>query len=275
MSLDNMITESINQSSMDIDKRTVPEILKIMNDNDKQVAFAVEKVLPEIAEAVNMIAKALKNSGRLFYIGAGTSGRLGVVDAAECPPTFGVSHSLVQAIVSGGKEAVFKAREGCEDNERTGGRELMKRKLTRKDVVVGLSTSGRTPYVWGALKKAKETGASTVALICNPQGRVTEYADIVICPVVGPEVIMGSTRLKAGTSEKMILNMLSTAVMIKLGKVTGNMMTDMQLSCSKLRERAKNMIMLSTGLDENAAESLLQKNDFNVKKALFEAGKNN
>lgn len=265
------ISEQINPDNAGIDKKKTGEILKIINDNDKQVASAVEKVLPEIEKAVDLIVARLKKGGRLFYIGAGTSGRLGVADAAECPPTFGVAHEKVTAIMCGGRGAVFKAREGKEDMTAMGGRDLLRNGLTRKDAVVGVSSSGRTPYVLGALKKAKEKGAAAIALICNPEGSVCEYADVAIKVVTGPEVIAGSTRMKAGTAQKMILNMISTTTMIRLGKVTGNMMTDMQISCGKLVERAKYMIMESSGVDENTAAKLLEKNNNNVKKAIDEA----
>ena len=268
-----MITEEQNLATLKIDKKPAIEILKIINKSDKKVAYCVEKELPHIAEAVKLTVRALKKGGRLFYIGSGTSGRLGIVDAAECPPTFGTDPELVQGTIAGGKGTVFRAREGCEDKEVMGGRDLMRKGLNARDVVVGLSTSGRTPYVYGALKKAKAIGAKTVAIICNPGGPVSKYADIAITPITGTEVIMGSTRMKAGTAEKMILNMLSTTAMIKLGKVTGNLMTDMQVTCSKLRDRAKRIVMLSTGVDENTAEKMLEQSKGNVKVAIEMAKK--
>ena len=266
-----MITEEQNLATLKIDKKPAIEILKIINKSDKKVAYCVEKELSRIAEAVKLTIRALKKGGRLFYIGSGTSGRLGIIDAAECPPTFGTDPELVQGTIAGGKGTVFRAREGCEDKEVMGGRDLMRKGLNARDVVVGLSTSGRTPYVYGALKKAKAIGAKTVAIICNPEGPVSEYADVAITPITGPEVIMGSTRMKAGTAEKMILNMISTTAMIKLGRVTGNLMTDMQVTCTKLEERAKRIIVLTTGVDEETAKKLLAENKGDLKRALKKA----
>ncbi|OGV56132.1 MAG: N-acetylmuramic acid 6-phosphate etherase [Lentisphaerae bacterium GWF2_52_8] len=263
-----LITESINPDTVGIDRKSVQEILKIMNDNDRMVPLAVEKTIPQITEAVETIVAALKKGGRLFYIGAGTSGRLGIVDASECPPTFGVPSDMVQALIAGGRGTVFKAKEGAEDNEKQGAIDLRKRGFKSGDVVVGLSTSGRTPYVCGALSMARNLGAPTISIICNPEGRVREFSDIVICPIVGPEVITGSTRLKAGTSEKLVLNMISTTVMIKLGRVDGNMMSHMQITCGKLKERAINTIMLKGNLERSAAEELLKKHDFKIDAAL-------
>lgn len=264
-------TEKINPDSMEIDKKSVHQILKIINDNDKKVANAVEKALPQIAEAIELIVETLKKGGRLFYIGAGTSGRIGVADAAECAPTFGVDHEMVTAIMCGGKSAVFKPREGKEDLVAMGGRDLLRHGFKKNDIVIGISSSGRTPYICGALRKARSIKAKTVALLCNKEGSVCKNADISIKLLTGPEVITGSTRMKAGTAQKMVLNMLSTATMIKLGKVSGNMMTDMQISCGKLEERAKFFIMNSTGVDEQQATALLAKHKNNVKKAINEA----
>lgn len=263
-----LITESVNPGTVGIDKKSVREILAIMNANDRLVPLAVERTIPQIAQAVETIVAALKKGGRLFYIGAGTSGRLGVVDAAECPPTFGVPVETVQAVIAGGRGTVFKARENVEDNEKQGAIDLRRRSFKAGDVVVGLSTSGRTPYVCGALRMARALGAATIAVICNPEGRVRDFADIVICPIVGPEVITGSTRLKAGTSEKLVLNMISTTVMIKLGRVDGNMMSHMQITCGKLKERAINTLMLRGNLDRTAAEKLLKKHKFKIDAAI-------
>lgn len=272
MSLGNLVTESQNKDSLGIDRKSVPEILRLMNDNDKQVALAVKKVLPEVAKAVDLAVSSLSKGGRMFYVGAGTSGRLGVADAAECPPTYGVSPDTVQALMAGGRGTVFKAKEGSEDNEAMGGRDLARRKLSAKDIVVGLSASGRTPYVCGALKKAREVGASTVAIVNNPAGSVVELADVAICPVVGPEVIMGSTRLKAGTACKMVLNMISTTTMIKIGKVSGNLMTSMQLTCGKLRDRAARMLAISAKISEDEAAAVLKRNKYDLKRAMLELG---
>jgi len=272
MDLDERITEQLNPDSVDIDSKSIPEILRIINANDRQVADAVARALPSIAEAVAVIVRRLEGGGRLFYVGAGTSGRLGIVDAAECPPTFGVSPELVQGVIAGGNRAVFRAREGCEDNERMGGRDLLRRGLCERDVVVGLSSSGRTPYVRGALRKARELGVSTIALICNESGSVCDYADVAISVVPGPEVITGSTRMKAGTAQKMVLNMLSTATMIRLGRVTGNMMTDMKVSCSKLRERARRMVMRMARVDADTADRALEEAQGDVRAAIELAG---
>ncbi len=265
------ITETVNENSRDIDKKPVAEILKIINDEDKQVALAVEKALPEIAAAVELLVKNVENRGRIFYIGAGTSGRLGIVDAAECPPTFGVPHEMFQGIIAGGKNAVFRAREFCEDKEYMGASDLARRGFTANDAVVGLSCSGSTPYVLGALKKAKILGAAAIAVICNPDGTLAQAADVTIRVVTGPEVIAGSTRMKAGTAEKMVLNMLSTATMIRTGRVFGNAMADMQISCKKLEGRAVRIITNATGATPSRAAELISKNRGNLRKALEEA----
>ncbi|OGV50697.1 MAG: N-acetylmuramic acid 6-phosphate etherase [Lentisphaerae bacterium GWF2_44_16] len=265
------ITESINENSRDIDLKSTVEILKIINDEDKKVAFAVEKALPEIEKAVDMLVTIVKNNGRIFYIGAGTSGRLGIVDAAECPPTFGVSHKMFQGIIAGGRSSVFKAREFCEDKEQMGATDLARHSFNSKDALVGLSCSGSTPYVLGALKKAKSIGASSIVIMCNPEGTLSEYADVTIRVITGPEVLTGSTRMKAGTGEKMVLNMLSTATMIRTGRVSGNMMADMQISCKKLENRAVQMIVATTGVSPEKANELISKNNGNLRTAMEEA----
>lgn len=265
------VTESINPESIDIDLKSTAEIVRIINDNDKKVALAVEKALPEIAAAVDMLAKRIKNGGRVFYIGAGTSGRLGIVDAAECPPTYGVPAGMFQGIIAGGKSAVFKAREFCEDKENMGAADLMRHGFSGKDTVVGLSCSGRTPYVLGALKKARSLGAKAISIICNPEGVLCDHSDISIRLITGPEVITGSTRMKAGTAEKMVLNMLSTGAMIKCGHVCGNLMADMQISCEKLRLRAINMIAVSNKIAPEKAEEILRRNKNHVRNAMNEA----
>jgi N-acetylmuramic acid 6-phosphate etherase len=262
------ITESPNPESAHIDRMSSQEIVALINRNDKEVALAVECVLPAVAAAVDRIAAAFRNGGRLFYIGAGTSGRLGIVDASECPPTFGTDPEQVQGIIAGGPETVFRAKEGAEDDEQQGAADLLARGLTAADVVVGLTTSGRTPYTCGALRAAREIGATAIAVLCNPTGPVAEVADILINPVVGPEVITGSTRMKAGTAQKMILNMLSTGSMIRWGRVRGNRMADMTVSCNKLRDRAIRMIMLETNLDAKAAEEALDRADGKVRLAI-------
>lgn len=263
-----MVTEQQNPESMDIDTKSTLEIVRIINEQDKTIAHAVERVLPQIAEAIELVVAALNQGGRLLYVGAGTSGRLGVLDAAECPPTFGTDPDTVQGIIAGGPETVFRAREGSEDREHAGGNDLQERRLSADDVVVGLSTSGRAPYVQGALKTARQIGAKTIAVLCNPTGPIAECADVVINPIVGPEVVTGSTRMKAGTAEKMILNMISTTAMIKLGRVTGNLMTDLQITCNKLRTRATQIVMQTADVDKPAAEAALRQTHGNVKAAI-------
>ena len=221
-------TEQRNPSSMDIDARSTLEILQRINEEDKKVPLSVQKELPFIEKAVEIIVKSLKNGGRLIYFGAGTSGRLGVVDASECPPTFGTPYGLISGYIAGGKEAMFKAQEGAEDFEENGANDVLKARVTNKDVVCGIAASRRTPYVVGAVKKAKELGAVTLFITTNPREQFDlKEVDIAICPDVGPEVIMGSTRMKSGTAQKLVLNMLTTAAMIRLGKVYENMMIDL------------------------------------------------
>ena len=262
-------TEQRNKNSMDIDVQTISEILKIINDEDKTVPLAVENELPYIEKAVKLIVTALKNGGRLLYFGAGTSGRIGVIDAAECPPTFGTSPELIQGFIAGGKEAMFRAQEGAEDLEENGAKDVIKVKVKSKDVVCGIAASRRTPYVIGAVKKAKELGAKTIYVTCNPRDEFNiKEADIAICPYVGPEVIMGSTRMKSGTAQKLVLNMLTTASMIRLGKIYENMMIDLQMTNKKLVERSKRIVMTITGVSYEKAADILKKADGHVKTAL-------
>jgi N-acetylmuramic acid 6-phosphate etherase len=262
-------TEQRNKNSMDIDVRSTSEILKIINNEDKTVPLAVENELPYIEQAVELIVTALKNGGRLLYFGAGTSGRIGVVDAAECPPTFGTPPDLIQGFIAGGKEAMFRAQEGAEDLEKNGAKDVVKAKVKSKDVVCGIAASRRTPYVIGAVKKAKELGAKTIYVTCNPRDEFNiKEADIAICPYVGPEVIMGSTRMKSGTAQKLVLNMLTTASMIRLGKVYENMMIDLQMTNKKLVERSKRIVMTITGVSYDKAADVLKKADGHVKTAL-------
>jgi N-acetylmuramic acid 6-phosphate etherase len=262
-------TEQRNKKSMDIDVRPTSEILKIINGEDKIVPLAVEKELPYIEQAVEFIVKTLKNGGRLLYFGAGTSGRIGVIDAAECPPTFGTPPTLIQGFIAGGKAAMFRAQEGAEDLERNGANDVVKAKVNPKDVVCGIAASRRTPYVIGAVKKAKELGAKTIYITCNPREEFNiREADIAICPYVGPEVIMGSTRMKSGTAQKLVLNMLTTASMIRLGKVYENMMIDLQMTNKKLVERSKRIVMTITGVSYEKAADILKKADGHVKTAL-------
>lgn len=267
--LSKITTEQRNPYSMNIDALTTEEILKIINDEDKAVPYAVEKELPYIAQAVELIVKALKNGGRLLYFGAGTSGRLGVVDASECPPTFGTPFGMIEGYIAGGKEAMFRAQEGAEDYEENGAKDVLLAKVTNKDVVCGIAASRRTPYVIGAVKKAKEIGAITLYVTCNPRETFNiKEVDVAICPHVGPEVIMGSTRMKSGTAQKLVLNMLTTTAMIRLGKVYENMMIDLQMTNKKLIERSKKIVMTITGLDYNEASKYLKLAGGHVKTAL-------
>lgn len=262
------VTEQENPRTAGIDKLPTLEVVRLINNEDKLVAGAVEKVLPEIVAAVDEIAERLKNGGRLFYVGTGTSGRLGVLDASECPPTFGVSPELIQGIIAGGYAALYKASEASEDDKAAGAEDLRRRGVTSNDAVVGIAASGKTPYTIGAVELAQSMGCLTVALTCVPDSLITETAEISIAPVVGAEVIAGSSRMKAGTSHKMILNMISTAVLIKLGYVKGNRMTNVRSSNAKLRERSLRILMLETGLNEKAARDLMNEANSDLRIAL-------
>jgi len=265
----NLLTEQRNPNSMDIDSKSTLEILKIINEEDKKVPYAVEKEIPYIAQAVEFVVDSFKKGGRLLYFGAGTSGRLGVVDAAECPPTFGTPHEMVQGFIAGGREAMFVAQEGAEDKEENGANDVLKANVTSKDTVVGIAASRRTPYVVGAIKKAKELGAKTIFITSNPRKEFNiKEVDVAICPEVGPEVIMGSTRMKSGTAQKLILNMITTTAMIRIGKVYENMMIDLQMTNQKLVERSKRIVMIITGVSYEEAEKYLKEAKGNVKTAL-------
>ena len=262
-------TEQRNPRSMDIDARSTVEILQIINEDDKLVPLAVEKEIPYIAQAVDKIVEALKSGGRLLYFGAGTSGRLGVVDASECPPTFGTPYGLIEGFMAGGKEAMYRAQEGAEDHENNGAADVLKANVSNVDVVCGIAASRRTPYVIGAVKKAKELGATTLFITSTPRDTFNiESVDIPICPFVGPEVVMGSTRMKSGTAQKLVLNMLTTASMIRMGKIYENMMIDLQMTNKKLVERSKRIVMTITGLDYEEASEYLEKSNGHVKTAL-------
>ena len=251
------LTEQENSRTAQISSSPTGEILRLMNYEDAQVPLAISQVLADVTRAVDGVVQRLQTGGRLFYIGTGTSGRLGVLDASECPPTFGVSPDLVQAIIAGGYEACYRAVEASEDDEAAGPRDLQQRGFTRADVLVGIAASGRTPYTVGAVRYAREAGALTIAITCVPGSAITDAAEISIVPVVGPEVIAGSTRMKAGTAQKLVLNMISTATMIRLGYVTGNRMTNVQTRNVKLRARALRILMAESGLDEAAATKAL------------------
>ena len=252
------VTEQENPNTWNLSSLAPLEIVQKMNQEDALVAGAVAKELPAIAHAVDEIVTRLKNSGRLFYIGTGTSGRLGVLDAAECPPTFGVSPDLVQAIIAGGYEACYRAVEASEDDAGAGRADLEARGFTKADALVGIAASGRTPYTVGAVAYARSLGALTIALTCVPASAITEAAELSIVPVVGPEVVTGSTRLKAGTAQKLILNMISTAVLTRLGYVSGNRMSHLRARNSKLHARALRILMAETGVDKNTAKSALE-----------------
>ncbi|MEP7213195.1 MAG: N-acetylmuramic acid 6-phosphate etherase [Acidobacteriota bacterium] len=252
------VTEQENPKTASIDKVSTLEAARLINDEDKSVAAAVEKVLPEIAAAIDKIVERLENGGRLFYIGTGTSGRLGVLDASEIPPTFGVSYDLVQGVIAGGYDALYKATESSEDNAEAGIEELKNRGLTSKDAVVGIAASGRTPYTIGALKYARELGCVTACIVCVPESEITYTADIAIVPVVGPEALTGSTRMKAGTAQKLVLNTISTIAMIRLGYVSGNRMTNMRSSNEKLNERSVRILTAETKSSDNLAGELLK-----------------
>jgi N-acetylmuramic acid 6-phosphate etherase len=266
--LSNLTTEQRNDDSMQIDQLSTLEVLDLINKEDRTVADAVQHVLPQIGAAVEAIYHSLKNGGRLFYIGAGTSGRLGVIDAAECPPTFSTESNLVQAVIAGGEKALLVAVEGAEDSMELGASDLQQLNFSRKDVVVGIAASGRTPYVIGALEYAKSIGAETISLSCNQNSDISKIANYQIEVIVGPEVLTGSTRMKAATAQKMVLNMLSTTVMIKLGKVYENLMVDVKASNQKLIERAKNIVMTVTKADEKMACAILEKTNYEVKPAI-------
>lgn len=256
--LENLTTERRNQRTMHLDQMSVTELLTVMNEEDAKVAGAVKEQIPSIAKAVTAITESLRQGGRLIYMGAGTSGRIGLLDAVECPPTFGTSPEMVMGLIAGGSNAFIKAVEGAEDREELGVADLQSLSLTAKDAVVGIAASGRTPYVIGGLAYAKSLGAITISISCNKDAEISQKADINIEIENGPEVLTGSTRLKAGTSQKLVCNMLSTAAMIGLGKVYGNLMVDVQLSNEKLVERAKRIIMEATSCDLPTAEKTLE-----------------
>lgn len=267
--LSHLVSEGRNPDTMDIDLLPSLEIVKRINQQDKQVPLAVEKVLPEIAQAVDKITAAFKQGGRLIYMGAGTSGRLGILDASECPPTFGVSDQMVIGLIAGGPEAILKAKEGAEDSPELGVEDLKSIDFSIKDVVVGIAASGRTPYVIGALEYANEIGATTVALSCNPDSAIAEVAQIAISPVVGPEALTGSTRLKSGTAQKLVLNMLTTASMIRLGKSYQNLMVDVKATNAKLVARAARIVMQATDCDKSEATEALRQTDYDVKLSIL------
>ena len=267
--LSTLITEQRNPNSMDVDRLSALEIVQLMNEEDKQVPLAIEKCLPQIAQAVERIVTAFQQGGRLVYIGAGTSGRLGVLDASECPPTFGVSPEMVKGIIAGGERALRYPIEGAEDSKAQALVDLQTIQFSSKDVLVGIAASGRTPYVIGALEYAKRLGSVTVSIASNPNSAMANIVDIAIDTVVGPEVLTGSSRLKSGTAQKLVLNMLTTASMILMGKCYQNLMVDVQASNEKLKARAIRIVMQATDCDKALAEETLKQADQNAKLAIM------
>jgi N-acetylmuramic acid 6-phosphate etherase len=256
--LEKLLTEQANPASTQIDTLSTEQALRIINAEDQKVAVAVEREIPAIALAVDAIVAALENGGRLFYLGAGTSGRLGVLDASELPPTFSAPPSMVQGIMAGGESALSKATETTEDDPAMGARDLAERGFTAKDVLVGIAASGRTPYVLGAVAEAKKFGAVTIGICCTPDAELSRAVDIAIAPLVGPEIVAGSTRMKSGTAQKMVLNMLSTCTFVRLGYVYGNLMVNVQPKNHKLVERARRIIAEAAGVSAERAVELLE-----------------
>ena len=267
--LSTLITEQRNPNSMHVDSLSALEIVQLMNEEDKQVPLAIEKCLPQIAQAIERIVAAFQQGGRLVYIGAGTSGRLGVLDASECPPTFGVSPEMVKGIIAGGERALRHPIEGAEDSKTQAVVDLQTIQFSSKDVLVGIAASGRTPYVIGALEYAKSLGSVTVSIASNPNSAMANIVDIAIDTVVGPEVLTGSSRLKSGTAQKLVLNMLTTASMILMGKCYQNLMVDVQASNEKLKARAIRIVMQATDCDKALAEETLKQADQNAKLAIM------
>ena len=266
--LQTLTTEKRNPRTMGIDVAPLDEALRLLHEEDQRAVDAVTPELPYVAQAVTIVEDAFRAGGRLFYAGAGTSGRLGVLDAAECPPTFGTPPEMVQGLIAGGREAMFEAQEGAEDHESNGAEAIDAAGVTPQDVVCGIAASRRTPYVVGAVARAREIGARTLFVTCNPRSQFALDVDVAICPDVGPEPIMGSTRMKSGTATKLVLNMISTATMIRLGKVYENMMVDLQMTNLKLVERSKKIVMTVTGVDYDAAAEALEAAGGHVKTAL-------
>ncbi|MBN1935925.1 MAG: N-acetylmuramic acid 6-phosphate etherase [Anaerolineae bacterium] len=266
--LDVLLTEGINPSTAQIDALDTLSLVQAINDQDALVAQAVRAELPAIAQAVDGIVACLKRGGHLVYVGAGTSGRLGVLDASECPPTFGVSPGLVRGIIAGGDRALRASVERAEDDPDAGADAVVQENVGGADVVVGIAASGRTPFVLGAVREARKRGALTVGIACNRPSELEAQVDVMIAPLVGSEVISGSTRMKAGTAQKMVLNMLSTATMIRLGKTYGNLMVDLKATNAKLRVRARRLVVQACGIDADLAEAVLSRCDYEVKTAI-------
>ena len=261
-------TEAINPATLAIDKLPPGGIVDLMIAEDRKMLAAVQRERDRIALGADMLAKALRQDGRIVFVGAGTSGRLGVLEAAEMPPTFGIHPDIVQAIMAGGKGAILKAKEGAEDNYEEGARQINRLQPTKRDVVIGVSASGMTSFVRGALTSARQAGARIIFVTCDPRTELQTFVDLTIAPAVGPEVIAGSTRLKAGTATKLVLNMITSGAMILIGKTYGNLMVDVQTNSEKLRDRAKRIVHIVTGIDAESADKLLRKADWNVKVAI-------
>jgi N-acetylmuramic acid 6-phosphate etherase len=267
--VDPRLTEQRNPRSTRIDQLSSQEIVDLINAEDRMIAEAVGEERDEIAHAIDIVVDCFQRGGRLFYVGAGTSGRLGVLDASEMPPTYGTDPSLVQGLIAGGYDALVRAKEGAEDHPEDGARDLEEREVGEKDFVLGIASSGTTPYVHGALARARELGARTGFLLCTyPSAELTETHDVVIAPLVGPEVITGSTRMKAGTATKMVLNTITTAAMVRSGKVYGNLMVDLQVTCEKLRDRGERILIETIGVERAQATDLLERSGGHVKTAI-------
>ncbi len=272
--LENLLTEQVNPDAADLDKLPTRQMLELINREDRTVAEAVAREIPAIAKAVDAIAEVLERGGRLFYIGAGTSGRLGVLDASECAPTFGVPPSMIQAVMAGGVEALYKSSEAVEDDAEAGARDLLERGFTARDALVGIAASGRTPYVLGAISAARKMGAVTAGISCAPGSELSRMVDFPIQPATGAEVVAGSTRLKAGTATKLVLNMISTGVMIRLGYVFGNLMVNLTPSNEKLADRARRIIAAAAGIDYTRAAELLEASGNQASVAIYMALRN-
>src|SRR6266581_515196 len=261
-------TEAINPATLGIDKLSADDIVELMLSEDRKMIAAVQRERERIAVGVEMIATTLRKEGRVVFVGAGTSGRLGILESAEMPPTFSTDPTLVQAIMAGGRGAIFNAKEGVEDNYEEGARSIMRVRPTKRDIVVGVSASGMTQFVRGALTRARKAGARIIFVTCDPNTELQTFVDLTIAPGVGPEIIAGSTRLKAGTATKLVLNMLTTAAMVRIGKTYGNLMVDVKTSSEKRRDRAKRIVSMVTGLDDEEADRLLNRAHWNVKAAI-------
>jgi len=266
--LASLVTEARNPRTAEVDTLPIEEVLSLINDEDRTVPDAVRSEIPHIAKAVELVVSAVRAGGRLIYVGAGTSGRLGVLDAAECPPTFGTDPGTVRGVIAGGRKALWRAVEGAEDDAAAGRNEMARLQVGRRDVVTGIAASRRTPFVVGAVREAVRRRARTVYVACNPREQLDLPVDVAICPVVGPEVIMGSTRMKAGTATKLVLNMISTCAMVRLGKVYGNMMVDLTATSVKLRERSRRTLMIAAGLSYDEAVETLKRAGGSVKRAI-------